>query len=57
MENIYSKATNTIAKACSSRTDHPVHPAEKTSKKDVYAKNYTNKKPCKIKQCGRTLAD
>ena len=52
------KMTNEIIiKTNALKNASEVHPAEKTNKKDVYGKNYSNKKPCQVKQAGRTLAN
>ena len=57
MEKTYNKTTSTIVKGCVAKKSGPVHPAEKTAKNAVYAKNYSSKKPCKQNNCGRTLAN
>ena len=55
MEKTYNKTTNIIANAHAARKDHPTHPAEKSSKKDIYKKPCSTKAPCKIKNDGPVL--
>lgn len=49
--------TNTTKTNVLNENQYSKHPADKGSKKDVYSKNYTTKKPCQVRNAGRTLAD
>ena len=57
MQYTFNKTTNLLAKGNCAKKECVVHPAEKTSKSAVYSKNYNSKKPCQVKQAGRTLAN